>query len=80
LLIDQRAIGTNQNKKFVYVIDDKKMVVYREVTLGKQHDRHRVVLSGVVQGDHVVVNGLSHIRPNMMVTAKLESVDAELVN
>ena len=80
LLIDQRAIGTNQNKKFVYVIDDKQMVVYREVTLGKQHDRHRVVLSGLVQGEHVVVNGLSHIRPNMIVTAKRESVDAELVN
>ena len=34
LLVSERAIGTDQNKKFVMVVDDDNKADYREVTLG----------------------------------------------
>lgn len=70
MLIPERAVGTNQDKKFVYVINENDEVSYHEVTLGAHHEGNRIVLSGLQSGDRVVVNGLSHIRPNSKVTAK----------
>ncbi|MCX4186634.1 efflux RND transporter periplasmic adaptor subunit [Methylophaga sp. OBS4] len=70
LLLPNRAIGTNQDKKFVYVINGDNQATYREVTLGEHHNKQRLVLSGLTAGDRVVVNGLSHIRPNTVVSPK----------
>ncbi len=67
LLIPERALGFDQNKKFVYVVGDDNKVAYREVRLGKQIDAQRVVLSGVVAGDRVVVDGVQHVRPDALV-------------
>lgn len=70
LLIPNRAIGTNQDKKFVFVINAENQAVYKEVQLGGHHQAKRLVLSGLNTGDRVVVNGLSHIRANMVVSPK----------
>ena len=70
MLIPERAVGTNQDKKFVSVINDNDEISYHEVTLGAHHKGSRIVLTGLQEGDRVVVNGLSHIRPNSKVTAK----------
>lgn len=70
ILVPERAVSTNQDKKFVYVINAEEQATYREVVLGAHHEGSRIVLSGLVAGDRVVVNGLSHIRPNTKVTAK----------
>lgn len=70
MLIPERAIGTNQDKKFVYVLNDDNEATYRQVTLGQHHDERRIINSGLQSGDRVVVNGLSHIRPNSKVTPK----------
>jgi membrane fusion protein, multidrug efflux system len=70
LLVPERAVGSDQNKKFVYIVGSDKKVTYREVTLGDMVEGQRVVLSGIVQGDAVIVDGLQHIRPDMIVDAK----------
>jgi multidrug efflux system membrane fusion protein len=70
LLIPNRAIGTNQDKKFVFALNDENQAVYTDVQLGGHHQGKRLVLSGLNVGDRVVVNGLSHIRPNMVVSPK----------
>lgn len=67
LLIPVGAVATNQDKKFVYVVDEENIAAYREVTLGQYHKGQRVVLSGLQPGDRVVTNGLAHIRPGMPV-------------
>lgn len=67
LLLPERAIGTDQNRKFVYVVDDAGKVVYREVTLGQAVEGHRVALAGVQAGDRVMVNSLQRVRPEMQV-------------
>lgn len=67
LLLPSRAIGTNQSKKFVMVVNADNTAIYREVTLGDYYEGQRVVLDGLNAGDKVIVNGLSHVRPNTVV-------------
>jgi multidrug efflux system membrane fusion protein len=70
LLVQDRAIGNDQSKRFVYVVGDDGKVAYREVALGAQVDDQRIVLSGLNAGDRVIVDGLQHLRPNVTVTTK----------
>lgn len=66
-VIPERAIGTNQDRKFVYVVDANNTVQYREVKLGDQIRGQRVVREGLNSGDRVVVGGLSRVRPQSTV-------------
>ena len=70
LLIPQKAVGTNQDKQFVYVVDADNKANYRQVTLGAHYNSDRIVLTGLKAGERVVINGLSHIRPNSVVAPK----------
>ena len=69
LLVPERAIGTNQSRKFVYVVDEQNLAQYREVTLGASHEGQRIVMAGLEAGDRVVVNGIAHVVPNAPVNA-----------
>jgi len=68
LLIEDRAVGTDLSKKFVYVVTPTHEIEYRPVTLGPIADGLRVVRSGLQAGESVVVNGLQRIRPGAKVT------------
>jgi multidrug efflux system membrane fusion protein len=67
LLIQDRAVGTDLSKKFVYVVSSGNQVEYRPVTLGPIVGGLRVVRSGLKAGEPVVVNGLQRIRPGAQV-------------
>ena len=67
LLISERAVGTDQSKKFVMVVGDDNKAAYREVVLGANVDGLRIVLSGLKANERVVVNGLQRIRPGSVV-------------
>ncbi|KAB0663983.1 efflux RND transporter periplasmic adaptor subunit [Oryzomonas japonica] len=67
LLVPERAIGTDQSKRFVYVVGDNDKVAYREVRLGQQARGERIVLAGVRPGDRVIVDGVQHVRPDSTV-------------
>lgn len=67
LLINERAVGTDQNKKFVMVVGEGNKAEYREVTLGAPIDGLRVVTSGLKAGENIVVNGLQRVRPGAVV-------------
>jgi multidrug efflux system membrane fusion protein len=69
LLISERAIGTDQDKKFVYVVNNEGKIAYRKVTLGGRVQGKRIVLSGLKVGEKVVVNSLQRVRPDMAVKA-----------
>jgi multidrug efflux system membrane fusion protein len=69
LLVPERALGFDQSKKFVYVVDADSKVAYREVELGKQVNSQRIVLSGVQAGERVIVEGVQHVRPDVVVAA-----------
>jgi multidrug efflux system membrane fusion protein len=63
ILIDERALGTDQSKRFVMVVDKQNHVQYREVQLGAVQDGLRVITSGLKPGERIVVNGLQRVRP-----------------
>ena len=67
LLIQDRAVGTDLDKRFVFVVTRARTVEYRSVTLGPLVDGLRVVRDGITEGDLVVVNGLQRVRPGMKV-------------
>ncbi|MGB1561612.1 MAG: efflux RND transporter periplasmic adaptor subunit [Sinimarinibacterium flocculans] len=69
-LVDERAIGTDQSRRFVYVVDDLGAVQHREVQLGGTHEGLRVVRSGLVPGERVIVGGLQRVRPGAIVAAQ----------
>ena len=70
LLVPDRAIGFDQSKKFVYVVDADNKVNYRPVDLGKSVGDLRVVEGGLKAGDRVIVDGTQFVRPNDTVDAK----------
>src|SRR6266540_1786682 len=67
LLVEERAIGTDQAQKFVLALTATNTVEYRSVQLGPLIDGKRVVRSGLEAGDIIVVNGLQRVRPGMPV-------------
>ncbi|HTU90380.1 MAG TPA: efflux RND transporter periplasmic adaptor subunit [Gemmataceae bacterium] len=68
LLIIDRAIGSDQGLKYVYVLDAENKVQYRRVVTGPlQPDGLRVIREGLKADDWVVVGGLPQIRPRMEV-------------
>src|SRR5690606_34076910 len=68
-LVEERAIGTDLDRKYVLVVDENGIAQYRPVTLGRSIDGLRVVKSGLSVGDRVIVNGLARVRPGMAVAA-----------
>ncbi|WP_028746535.1 efflux RND transporter periplasmic adaptor subunit [Rhizobium mesoamericanum] len=72
ILISDRAIGTDQDKKFVFVVDAENKVSYRPVQLGAAAEGQRIVESGLTVGDRIVVNGLQRIRPGAVVAPQAE--------
>jgi multidrug efflux system membrane fusion protein len=68
LLVEERAIGTDQGQKFVLTLTSTNTVEYRPVKLGPSVAGKRIVRSGLNPGDQIVVNGLQRVRPGMPVT------------
>ena len=71
LLVSERAIGTDQDKRYVMVVDAGDKAAYREVSLGAAVDGLRVITAGLKAGDRVIVNGLQRVRPGAPVAPKL---------
>jgi len=70
LLVPERAIGTDQSKKFVFVAGKEGKADFREVTLGQTVDGQRVVLSGLAKGERVIVDGTQHVMPGALIQAQ----------
>lgn len=75
VLINDRAVGTDQSKKFVFVVDGENKVAWREVRLGPVIDGLRVVREGLAAGDVIVVNGLQRVRPGAVVAPTAVPMD-----
>ncbi len=70
ILIQDRAINTDQDRKFVYVVDKEGKAEYRAVKLGQLDDGLRVVREGLKPGEKIVVNGLQRVRPGAPIAAQ----------
>jgi len=67
LLIPDQAIGTEQARKFVYVVDAENTARQKHIVLGQIQDGLRVVKDGLAPEDRVVLNGLTTLRPGTKV-------------
>ena len=63
LLVSERAIGTDQDKRFVVVVGPDNKAIWRQVTLGGTANGQRIVTAGLEPGERIVVNGLQRVRP-----------------
>lgn len=81
ILVAEQALGTDQGQKFVYVLDDKNMVEYRQVEVGRLHTVYdedagmhrpmRAITHGLTGKERVVVSGLQRVRQGVKVTPQL---------
>ncbi|WP_425531973.1 efflux RND transporter periplasmic adaptor subunit [Ancylobacter koreensis] len=71
LVINERAVGTDQDKKFVFVVGDDNKAVWRKVTLGPPSEGLRVVTDGLKEGERIVVNGLQRVRPGVLLAPEV---------
>lgn len=76
LLIQDRAVGTDLDKRFVFVVSAASEIEHRVVTLGPIVDGLRVVRTGLKPGDVVVVNGLQRVRPGVKVDVTAVPMEA----
>jgi len=67
ILINDRAVGTDQSKRFVMVVGADDKVAYREVSLGAEANGLRIVTRGLQPGERIVVDGLQRVRPGSLV-------------
>ena len=67
ILVPEQALGTDQGRKFLYVINSKDEVVYRPVKVGKLDRGLRVINDGITPNDRVIVSGLQRVRPGVKV-------------
>jgi multidrug efflux system membrane fusion protein len=73
LLVIDRAIGSDQGMKYVYVVDDTNTVKQRRIeTAALQPDGLRVIDSGLKPTDWVVIGAIQQVRPQMKVTPDRE--------
>lgn len=75
-MIADTAVGTDQNRKFVYVVSAQGLVQYRPVQLGPLVDGLRVVRQGLQPGEKIIVNGLQRVRPGIPVAAKMVAMES----
>jgi RND family efflux transporter MFP subunit len=76
VLVPDRAIGTDQGQKYVLAVNDKNVVEYRAVKLGRLHDGLRVIQEGLQPGELVIVSGIQRARPGLTVTPQRTEVTA----
>ncbi|WP_047249087.1 efflux RND transporter periplasmic adaptor subunit [Chromobacterium subtsugae] len=67
LLVPDEAVGTDQDKRYVLVVDAGNRVQYREVGLGPMQQGLREVSSGLKPGERIVIDGLQRVRPGEIV-------------
>jgi RND family efflux transporter MFP subunit len=68
-VVAERALGTDQGQKFLFVVGDDDVVQYRPVTIGALQNGLREIVDGVKEGERVVVSGLQRVRKGVKVDA-----------
>jgi multidrug efflux system membrane fusion protein len=77
LLVEERAIGTDQGQKYVLSLTPSNTVEYRAVKLGPDVNGKRIIREGLQPGEQIVVNGLQRVRPGMPVAPQTEVASKE---
>ena len=74
ILIPDEAIGSDQDRRLVYVVADDGSAKPTIITLGSRIDGYRVVLGGLTGEETIIVNGLLRVRPGVKVTPRMTTL------
>ena len=77
ILIDDRAVNTDQSQKYVLLLGANNQIEYRKVKLGRVIDGLRVVREGLKAGDVIIVNGAQRVHPGITVTPQRVDMGAD---
>jgi RND family efflux transporter MFP subunit len=77
ILIEDRAVNTDQSQKYVLLLGANNQVEYRKVKLGRVIEGLRVVREGLKPGDVIVVNGAQRVHPGVTVTPQRVTMGAD---
>ncbi|CAB1214868.1 efflux RND transporter periplasmic adaptor subunit [Serratia liquefaciens] len=78
MLIDDKSIMTDQDRKFVYIVDKDGKAQRRDIEVGRVADGLRIVRKGLSAGDRVIVDGMQKVfMPGMPVAAKTVAINAD---
>ncbi|MCY7293929.1 efflux RND transporter periplasmic adaptor subunit [Alteromonas sp. a30] len=76
-LIDDKAIGTDLNRKYVLKVSPNNELVYQAVELGEKIGGLRIVKSGLSSDDTIVINGLHRVRDKMTITPVVHAMASQ---
>lgn len=76
-LVNDRAILTDQDRRYVLVVGEGDTLEYRAITTGPLVDGLRAVRQGLAAGERIVVNGLQRVRPGMVVKPRMVPMEGE---
>ena len=77
ILVSERAIGTDQDKRFVFVVGADNKAVWRQVSLGGSANGQRIVAAGLEPGERIVVNGLQRVRPGAVLAPQPAATEGQ---
>jgi multidrug efflux system membrane fusion protein len=75
-LVEERAVSSDQRGDYLLLVDEKNVVQYRSVQLGRADAGLRVIEKGLEGGERVVINGLQRARPGAEVTPEVATMAA----
>jgi multidrug efflux system membrane fusion protein len=71
ILVSQSAFGTDQDLKYVLVLNDQNQIIRRDVRLGQVFGGLQEITRGVAAGERVVIEGLQHAQPGSVIEPRL---------
>ncbi len=77
ILIPDEAVGSDQSRNFVYIVDDKNTIATKNITLGPMVEGLRVVRQGLKGDERVVISGVQMLGDGMPVTPEVKKIEAK---
>lgn len=77
IMVPEQALGTDQGRKFLYIVNDKDEVVRRNIDIGPAKSGMRVVEKGIAPSDRIIVSGLQRVREGAAVRPKFADASLE---
>ncbi len=71
LLVNPEAVGTDQDLRYLFVVDETSKVVRHNVKLGTLQDGLQVVTEGLKPGERVIVKGIQRVQQGATINPKL---------
>jgi multidrug efflux system membrane fusion protein len=77
IMVPDEAVGADQNRRIVYVVDAEGNITTKSVRTGPRHDGYRVIREGLTGDETIVIDGLMRVRPGVKVKPEVVTLPPE---